>query len=143
MKIAILIALLLLTFSCQNIPTLPDITVRDIKGEKVKLTQYKGKKTIIYVWSRTCAGHTKDLKSLNRLVEEYPSYSIISYAVAMDLKDVMASYRDLSIKPRFETLVDTSVEFNSYFPITFLPSTYVFDKDGKLLASYAGLPKSF
>ncbi len=143
MKRAILIALLFLTFSCQNIPTLPDITVRDIKGEKVKLIQYKGKKTIIYVWSRTCAGHTKDLKSLNRLVEEHPSYSIISYAVAMDVKDVIVSYRDLSIKPRFETLVDTSVEFNNYFPITFLPSTYVFDKDGKLLASYAGLPRSF
>ncbi|MFN3813996.1 MAG: peroxiredoxin family protein [Aquificaceae bacterium] len=143
MKRTILVVLIFLISSCQNTSSLPDITVRNMKGEKVKLTQYKGKETIIYVWSRTCAGHTKDLKNLNTLTQKYPSYNIISYAIAMDVKDVMVGYRDLAIKPIFETLVDTSAEFNNYFPITFLPSTYVFDKDGKLLASYAGLPESF
>lgn len=135
-----LLILLLLVLSCSSKDTLPDITVKDMKGKEVKLSSYKGKKTIIYVWSRTCAGHTKDLKKLSGLVNKHPDYRIISYAVAMDIKDVQQSYQQIGIKPNFITLIDPSVKFNDYFPITFLPSTYLFDSKGKLIASYAGLP---
>ena len=51
-----LFILLLLVFSCSSKDTLPDIMVKDIEGREVKLSSYKGKKTVIYVWSRTCAG---------------------------------------------------------------------------------------
>ncbi len=135
-----LLILILLLFSCSAKDTLPNISVKDLSGREVELGSYRGKKTILYVWSRTCAGHTKDLIKLGKLVQEYPNYTIVSYAIAMDTRDVIESYKQLGITPNFTTLVDTSVKFNDYFPITFLPSTYIFDKSGKLLASYAGLP---
>jgi peroxiredoxin len=135
-----LLILIFLLLSCSSKDMLPDISVKNLKGEEVKLSSYKGQKTLIYVWSRTCAGHTKDLKKLSMLVNQYPYYRIISYAVAMDVKDVEQSYQQIGINPNFVTLVDPSVKFNDYFPITFLPSTYLFDSKGKLVASYAGLP---
>ncbi|MCS7284189.1 MAG: TlpA family protein disulfide reductase [Hydrogenobacter thermophilus] len=135
-----LILLLLILLSCSAKDTLPDITVKDIDGKSVNLGSYKNQKLVLYIWSRTCAGHTKDLKKLGHLVKMYPNYKIVSYAVAMEAGDVVESYRQLGIAPNFLTLIDTAVKFNDYFPITFLPSTYVFDKGGKLIASYAGLP---
>lgn len=127
---------LLLLFSCTQ-QSLPGIKVRDLEGRTVYLTELKGKKTLIYVWSKTCAGHSRDLRELNRLVGG--EYRIVSYAVAMDVEDVKRSYKELGIEPRFITLVDTEVKFNEYFPITFLPSTYLFDERGRFVRSVPGL----
>jgi peroxiredoxin len=119
--------------------SLPSITVRDLEGREHNLREYKGKKLILYVWSRTCAGHSRDLRLLNEIVDKKGEYTVISYAVAMEPEDVRKSYEELGIKPRFITLIDTGVRFNDYIPITFLPSTYLFDRDGRLIKSSPGL----
>lgn len=131
---------LLFLFACGAKDTLPPIKVKNLEGEDFYLPQLKGKKTLIYVWSRTCAGHSRDLRLLNSL-QEKGTYRVVSYAVAMEIQDVKKSYQELGIKPKFLTLVDTEVKFNEYFSITFLPSTYLFDERGKLVGSYAGLPE--
>ena len=57
----------------------------------------------------------------------------------MEREDVIKSYKDIGIEPKFITLIDTEVRFNDPFPIPFLPSTYLFDEKGKLIKSYPGL----
>ncbi len=134
---------LLLLFSCAPKQELPPIKVRDLEGKKVRLDSLRGKKTLLYVWSRTCAGHSKDLKRLNLLVQERRDYRIVSYAIAMEPQDVKASYGELKIDPHFMTLVDTPVAFNDHFPIVYLPSTYLFDERGRLIKTFYGLPERF
>jgi peroxiredoxin len=129
---------LLLLFSCTQ-DSLPRIKVKELGGRSLYLTELKGKKTLIYVWSRTCAGHSKDLRELNKMVGERRDYRIVSYAVAMEEEDVKKSYKELGIEPKFITLVDTEVKLGEYFPITFLPSTYLFDERGRLVKSVPGL----
>ncbi|QID34233.1 TlpA family protein disulfide reductase [Hydrogenobacter sp. T-8] len=124
--------------SCSQ-ETLPKIQVRTLEGKEVYLSDYKGQKILIYVWSRTCVGHSEHLRKLNDLQEKKKDHLIISYAVAMEPEDVIKSYQELDIKPRFLTLVDTEVRFNDYFPITFLPSTYIFDEKGRFVSSHPGL----
>ncbi len=84
-------------------------------------------------------GHSEHLRKLNYLQEEKKDYLIISYAVAMEPEDVKRSYEELNIKPTFLTLVDTEVKFNDYFPITFLPSTYIFDGKGRFVSNHPSL----
>ncbi|MFN3976678.1 MAG: TlpA family protein disulfide reductase [Aquificaceae bacterium] len=134
----LLLFLSLLLLSCSG-DTLPKIEVKTLEGKRVYLSDYRGKKVLLYVWSRTCAGHSKDLGRLNQLTEEKRDYTIISYAVAMDVQDVISSYKELKLEPRFITLVDTEVRLNDSFPITFLPSTYIFDEKGRFIRSYPGL----
>ncbi|MEN3027740.1 MAG: TlpA disulfide reductase family protein [Aquificaceae bacterium] len=134
----LLLLLLFFLFSCGG-DRLPRVQVRTLDNRVVYLSDYRGKDTLLYVWSKTCAGHSKDLKELNRLVEERKDFLIISYAVAMTSEDVLRSYRELGIKDNFLTLIDTEVRFNDHIPITFLPSTYLFDKKGKLLKIQPGL----
>lgn len=134
----LLLFLSLLLLSCSG-DTLPKIEVKTLEGKRVYLSDYRGKKVLLYVWSRTCAGHSKDLGRLNQLTEEKRDYTIISYAVAMDIQDVISSYKELKLEPRFITLVDTEVRLNDSFPITFLPSTYIFDEKGRFIRSYPGL----
>jgi len=119
--------------------TLPKIQVRTLEGKEVYLSDYKGQKILIYVWSRTCVGHSGHLRKLNDLQEKKKDFLIISYAVAMEPEDVIKSYQELDIKPKFLTLVDTEVRFNDYFPIIFLPSTYIFDEKGRFVSSHPSL----
>ncbi len=126
-------------FSCAQKQEIPDIRVRDLEGKELSLTSLKGKPILLYVWSKTCVGHSRDLKRLNELVEKHPDYWIVSYAIAMEPKDVEESYKELGIGPKFLTLVDTPIKFNDFYPLTYLPSSYFFDKNGFLTKSSYGL----
>ncbi|MCS7307870.1 MAG: TlpA family protein disulfide reductase [Aquificaceae bacterium] len=129
----------LLLLSCAG-DRLPKLPVKTLDNRTVYLSDYKGRKLLLYVWSRTCAGHSRDLRELSKLAQN-KDYMVISYALAMTPEDVIKSYRELGIKDNFITLVDIEVKFNDHYPITFLPSTYIFDEKGKLIKSYPGLYK--
>ncbi len=135
--------LFLLLFSCSPKHELPPVKVRDLEGKEIRLESLKGKKTLLYVWSKTCAGHSRDLKKLNWLVQERMDYHIVSYAIAMEPQDVKESYEELGIDPSFITLVDTPAVFDDYYPIVYLPSTYMFDEKGRFVKSFYGLPEGF
>ncbi|MCS7170793.1 MAG: TlpA family protein disulfide reductase [Aquificaceae bacterium] len=134
----LIVLLPLLLLSCGD-EKLPKIPVKTLDNKTVYLSDYRGKDVLLYVWSRTCAGHTKDLKKLTQIAEAKKDYTIISYAVAMETQDVVRSYKELGIDGGFVTLVDTGVRLNDHIPITFLPSTYLFDKRGRFLRAYPGL----
>lgn len=130
-----LLLLFLLILSCFQRSGLPSIEVYTLDNEKVNLSDYSRGKVLIYVWSRTCSGHSRDLKELSRLVSKY---TVISYAVGMTPDEVKESYKQLGIRPNFLTLVDPAIKFNDYYPIVYLPSSYLFE-NGKLIRSGPGL----
>jgi cytochrome oxidase Cu insertion factor (SCO1/SenC/PrrC family) len=131
----------LLFVSCTQREVVPPLSLETLDGSKVSLSQFKGKKIVLYVWSKTCAGHSEQLKLLNELAEKRKDLYIISYAVAMVREDVVKSYRDIGISPKFITVLDPEVKFNEYYRIVFLPSTYLFDEKGRFIKVYPGLPK--
>jgi cytochrome oxidase Cu insertion factor (SCO1/SenC/PrrC family) len=133
--------LTLLFVSCTQREVVPPLSLETLDGSKVSLNQFKGKKVVLYVWSRTCVGHSEQLKLLNELAEKRKDLYIISYAVAMVREDVVKSYRDIGISPKFITVLDPEVKFNEYYRIVFLPSTYLFDEKGRFIKVYPGLPK--
>ncbi len=139
LKLLFLFFASLLLSSCTQKQEIPDIRVRDLEGKELSLTSLKGKPILLYVWSKTCAGHSKDLNRLNDLAKKHPNYWIVSYAVAMEPKDVKESYKELGIGPKFVTLIDTPIKFNDFYPLTYLPSSYFFDKKGVLERSSYGL----
>jgi len=139
-KVIIAIALFL-ALSCGERQSIPPIIVKTLEGKKLSLKELRGKKVVIYVWSRTCVGHAKDLKLLNEISKSRKDLYVISYAVAMVKEDVIKSYKEIGIKPEFITLLDPEVRFNEYYKIVFLPSTFIFDEKGMFLGSYPGLPQ--
>jgi len=134
--------LILLFVSCTQREVIPPLSLETLDGSKVSLNQLKGKKVVLYVWSRTCAGHSEQLKLLNELSEKRKDLYIISYAIAMVREDVIKSYRDIGISPKFLTVLDPEVKFNEYYRIVFLPSTYLFDERGRFIRAYPGLPEA-
>ncbi|ADC89182.1 alkyl hydroperoxide reductase/ Thiol specific antioxidant/ Mal allergen [Thermocrinis albus DSM 14484] len=131
---------LLFLWACSPKDSLPPVKVLDLKGRQVNLDSFRGRPVILYVWSRTCAGHATQLSLLHELAQRRKDLTVISYAIAMDPAAVSQSYLSLGLKPSFITLVDPEVKISEYYTITFLPSTFFFDERGRLVKIYAGLP---
>ncbi len=138
--ILVFVFLTLFLFSCNQRELIPPITVQTIDDGKLNLRSLKGKKVVLYVWSKTCVGHSKDLKLLDQISKERKDLYVISYAVAMVKEDVIKSYKEIDIEPSFITALDPEVKLNDYYRIVFLPSTFIFDERGMLIGSYPGLP---
>ncbi len=140
MKVIIALALFF-ALSCSEKQTIPPIELHTLEGRRLSLKELKGKKVVIYVWSRTCAGHSKDLRLLDEISKNRKDIYVVSYAVAMVKEDVIKSYKEIGIQPKFITVLDPEVKFNEYYKIVFLPSTFIFDERGKFVGSYPGLPQ--
>jgi peroxiredoxin len=64
----------------------PEFSYKDIKGNLVSLTDFKGKYIYIDVWSTTCGSCRKGLPKLEELIESYKSKNIVFLGVSLDSK---------------------------------------------------------
>jgi len=137
----ILIVLFLMLTSCTE--SIHEVKLRDTSGRSVPLSQFRGKPLVVYVWSGTCIGHTEDLKELVKLYPEIRRRAeLISVAVMMSPGDVRSFLRRVGLDPGYPVLADEKGEFAQKVTLVFLPATLVFDREGRLLESYPGLPEN-
>jgi len=131
----------LLILSCQKEKTVYDITFVDLQGNKVKIERPEDKKLLLYVWTGTCTGHTEDMKLINKHYEKLSKkYEIVSLAVFMTPQDIKKVLNQYGIKPKFKVLADPQGNLTDLVKLVFLPSTMIFNEDGKLLKNYPRFP---
>ncbi len=111
-----------------------------LEGEKVNLRDFSGKPVLLYVWSGTCVGHTKDLKRLTEM--DLGNVRVISLAIGMEKEDVEKTYSQIGISPSYPTLLDKRIEISDHITLVFLPYTLLYDENGRLIKKLAKLPYS-
>ena len=136
---ALFLFFLLILFSCSE-RNIYNTKFLNLKGEEVLIK--RGKKTLlVYVWTGTCIGHTEDLKEL---VKNYDSisrkYRVISVAVFMKPEDVKEFLKENKIKTQFPMLSDPKGNLSDVVKLVFLPSTIIFNEEGKPVKIYPRLP---
>lgn len=72
--------------SLSNGKPAPGFSYKDIKGNLVSLTNFKGKYIYIDVWSTTCGSCRKGLPKLEELIERNKSKNIVFLGVSLDSK---------------------------------------------------------
>jgi hypothetical protein len=119
---------------------LPDLEVETLRGDRVNLREFKGKPLLLYIWSGTCVGHTRDLK---RLADwNLGDIRVISLAIGMEREDVEKTYSEMGVVPRYITLLDRKVRISDYITLVFLPYILMYNSDGMLVKKLAKLPES-
>ena len=106
----------------------PAISINDIYGEHISLSQLKGKVVIIYFWTNSCCGH--GVKQLEPFYNRYKKAGIEILAInEMDsTKSVEAYAKDNALT--FTILKDEhSILLRDYFAIGF-PTIFILDKNG-------------
>ncbi|WP_311951568.1 peroxiredoxin family protein [Mucilaginibacter terrae] len=120
----------------------PDWTLHDVNGNKVSLSEMKGKVVVMDFYFIGCAGCMLSVKPLNAIYEKYKNKDvvIISLSERDKQKAVLAFEKQYTIK--YPGCIDAANVVKAYH-VTAFPTYYFIDKDGKVASTLVGYDDDF
>jgi len=118
----------------------PNFNLPAIDGRNLKLSDFKGKVVILDFWATWCPPCRRGIPDLIALKRKYGmrGFEIIGVSVDQDTKsDVVPFVRDYGINYPV-VYADQSVT-ERYGGINSIPTSFIIDADGKIVASFTGL----
>ncbi|MCO0599880.1 thiol-disulfide oxidoreductase ResA [Peribacillus butanolivorans] len=116
----------------------PDFTLQDLKGNEVKLSDYRGKGVILNFWATYCPPCEKEMPYLNKVYQEYEDKGIEILAVNAQEPRIIVSPFVLEKKLSFSILLDRTGEAIEQYKVNNLPVTYLINEDGEITQTISG-----
>jgi peroxiredoxin len=118
----------------------PDFTLSDDRGAPVSVDAFDGQLLLINFWATWCAPCVEEMPSLERLSIDLKGQGLRVVAASMDVKGAE------QVKPFLEkhglsemtVLLDRRTKLGQAFGIQGLPTTYLIDRQGRVVGSYQG-----
>jgi peroxiredoxin len=129
----------------------PSFQLQDSFGNRVALTDLRGKYVLLNFWATECTGCRSELPTFVALYQTYKQQGLAVVGVSMDVM-----YEDLKntaegwarVKPfiarnnlGYTILMDDGSVEKTY-KVTAMPATYLIDKRGRIAARYIGVVDS-
>ena len=113
----------------------PDIALDIVDGDKLKLSYLRGKVVVVNFWATWCPPCRREMPSLERLkgLMKGEPFEIVAINAGED-EDEIAGFK-AEIKPAltFRLALDRRADAMKAFSITGLPTTYVIDRQGRVV----------
>ena len=107
----------------------------DLNDNKVDLTFYKGKKIVINYWATWCRPCIKEMPGLKRAEEILENHNYIFFLVSDETTSKISTFKK---DKNFDFNFLKSVESNEMLGIYSLPTSYIFDENGKKIKTIVG-----
>jgi thiol-disulfide isomerase/thioredoxin len=111
----------------------------DIEGRELTATSLRGRVVILDFWATWCAPCLKEVPTYQRLRRDYDESRLEIIGVSVDVLDRRGLVSWLNRQQVTWTQIHDrrgySGELAQQFKVMSLPTTYVFDADGKLVAA--------
>lgn len=117
----------------------PDFTLPDVEGRPVRLRDFRGKLVFVNFWATWCPPCRLEMPSMERLYQTFKPTDFAMLAVSIDrqgapvVKPFMAE-----LKLTFPALLDSKTEVARQFGLRGLPTTYLIDREGRLIGAAVG-----
>ncbi|MGB9715870.1 MAG: peroxiredoxin family protein [Thermodesulfovibrionales bacterium] len=122
-----------------NIGSLPpDFTLNDLCGNKVTLSQFRGKVVILNFWSIWCGPCLAEMPSLNKLYLEFKDKGLIVLALAEDPaeKPLREYVKEKGLA--FPVLIDKEKKVYFKYSLFGIPVSFLIDKKGYIAEKIIG-----
>lgn len=119
----------------------PDFTVLDERGNKVKLSAYKGKPVVLNFWATWCYYCKEEMPDFNTAYEKYPDVQFMMINATDGVQETMSSAQEY-VKNQgfdFDVFYDTELEAVNAYYVSSFPTTFFIDKDGNLVTYANGM----
>jgi thiol-disulfide isomerase/thioredoxin len=116
---------------------LTKIILVNLYGSTVDLTQYKGKTVFINFWATWCKPCLREMPSIQRAQEILQKENIVFLFASNETQEQIENFKNSHEYPFNYVRVENLEELN----IMVLPTTFIFNPDGKLVFSEMGFRK--
>ncbi|MDN4055389.1 TlpA disulfide reductase family protein [Massilia sp. YIM B02763] len=120
----------------------PDVTFISIDGQKISSQDLRGKVVMVNFWATSCTTCVKEMPQMIETYNKFKGQGLEFVAVAMnyDRPDYVLNYTQAKQLP-FKVALDSGGDLAKQFgDVNMTPTTFVIDKDGKILKRYLGEP---
>src|SRR5579862_7485563 len=119
-------------------PVAPAISLTDITGKPLKLSDYQGRVVVLDFWATWCGPCRIEIPGFIELQKRYGSQGFAMIGISMDdsPEPVVDFYKELQMD--YPVAVGNSRLGELYGGIPGLPTTYVIGRDGRIYAKHVG-----
>ena len=117
----------------------PEFTLSDVEGRPVRLRDFQGKLVFVNFWATWCPPCRLEMPSMERLYQTFKQTDFAMLAVSIDRQGVQVVKPFMEeLKLTFPSLVDSNMEVARRFGLRGLPTTYLIDREGRLIGAAVG-----
>jgi peroxiredoxin len=117
----------------------PDFALRDLDGTMRDLASFRGRVVLLTFWATWCPPCQTEMLSMAGLHQSYKDYGFEVVAVSSDVQGaevVQPFVTQLHLS--FTTLLDATGQVTRLYGVTSLPTTYLLDREGRLVTVAMG-----
>ncbi len=118
----------------------PALKLADLDGQPHDLAALKGKVVLINFWATWCPPCRREMPSMERLKKTLAGepFVVLAVDVGEDADTIETFTSQLDTVPTFPILLDTRSRAMQAWKVAGLPTTYLVDKQGRIVASAIG-----
>lgn len=122
--------------------TLPDLPFTQIDGQQRKLSELKGRVTLINFWATSCGTCIKEMPDLVATHQMFHAKGFDTLAIAMqyDPPAYVMQFVESRKLPFIVAMDHTGELANALGPVQLTPTTLVVNKKGEIVKQYIGMP---
>lgn len=117
----------------------PDFSLLDMQGNKVTLSQFKGKVVIINFWATWCPPCREEMPSMEKLYRRFADKGLVMLALNVedDGKELVADF--LKKTPySFPILLDEDQSVQETYGVFRFPESFIIDRNGQVVERIVG-----
>lgn len=129
-------------FSLSSAKPAPEVTFTTLSGENITMQSLRGKVVMVNFWATSCTTCIKEMPDMVTTYNKYKEQGLDFIAVAMsyDPPNYVLNYAQTRSLP-FKIALDVKGDIaKSFDDVKLTPTTYVIDKDGRIIKRYVGEP---
>jgi peroxiredoxin len=110
-----------------------DFTLTDLQGKVWHLQDLKGKVVLVNFWATWCPPCRKEMPDLDALYNKFKDQGFVVLAIS-DEESAKVSPYIAEHKISYPVMLDAGRKVNDAFIVEGIPKSFVYDRDGKLVA---------
>lgn len=118
----------------------PALKLKGVDGASHDLSRLKGRVVLVNFWATWCPPCRREMPSMERLSQALKgeAFSVLAVDVGEDGDTIEAFISQLDTMPTFPILLDTRSDVMQAWKVAGLPTTFLVDRQGRIVASAIG-----